>query len=53
MAAAHRRRVERATVIREAGAFGIDVHVIARRELPPAEPSRRAPESPDLAEITW
>jgi two-component system sensor histidine kinase KdpD len=24
-------------VIREAGAFGIDVHVIARRELPPAE----------------
>jgi K+-sensing histidine kinase KdpD len=40
-------------VIREAGAFGIDVHVIARRELPPAEPSRRAPESPDLAEITW
>ncbi len=25
-------------VIREAGAFGIDVHVIARRELPPAGP---------------
>ncbi len=24
-------------VIREAGAFGIDVHVIARREMPPAE----------------
>jgi len=24
-------------VIREAGAFGIDVHVIARRELPAAE----------------
>jgi two-component system sensor histidine kinase KdpD len=33
-------------VIREAGAFGIDVHVIARRELPPAqvpEPSAAEP----------
>ena len=27
-----------ARIIREAGAFGIDVHVIARREPPPAEP---------------
>ncbi len=26
-----------ARVIKEAGAFGIDVHVIARREMPPAE----------------
>ena len=30
-------------VIREAGAFGIDVHVIARREPPPAEASEANP----------
>jgi two-component system sensor histidine kinase KdpD len=40
-------------VIREAGAFGIDVHVIARRELPPAEAfEASAARSPDTAEVT-
>ncbi len=29
-------------VIREAGAFGIDVHVIARREVPPAKTAKAA-----------
>lgn len=32
-------------VIREAGAVGIDVHVIARRELPPAQASESIPDS--------
>ena len=40
-------------VIREAGAFGIDVHVIARREPPPAEVfEASAAESPDLADVS-
>jgi len=39
-------------VIREAGAFGIDVHVIARREPPPAEVCEAsAADSPDLAGV--
>ena len=38
VAAAHRRRVERDAGHPGGGAFGIDVHVIARRELPPAGP---------------
>ncbi len=40
-------------VIREAGAFGIDVHVIARRELPAGTVEAGAAKSPDLAETTW
>jgi K+-sensing histidine kinase KdpD len=37
-------------VIQEAGASGIDVHLIARREPPRAErPSREPPRNPELA----
>lgn len=36
-------------IIREAGAFGIDVHVIARRELPAAAPSEATAASETIA----
>ena len=39
-------------VIREAGAFGIDVHVIARRDLPPAEAAAGSAANSDLIEAS-